>query len=77
MNYEIYAHNYGQHAIPAKMVKELKDVITEIDYNIQPRCATSLRKMIAEELMMLGWSDKTRISYGNRSLPVNSGSSII
>ena len=61
MNYETYVHNYGLHAIPAKMVKELKDVINEIDYNIQPRCATSLRKMITVELMMLGWSDKTRI----------------
>lgn len=66
MDLEIYSHNYGQQAIPPVMLKKMKNAINSIKFNYQRNSASVLRKLILDELHMLGWSDKTRIDVDTK-----------
>lgn len=61
MNYVTYNHNLGVLAIKKETIEPLLQGLDTIQFKIERRCASDLRKTVERLIQLQGWSGKIKI----------------
>ncbi|WP_224483474.1 hypothetical protein [Robertkochia aurantiaca] len=66
MRLEEYWHNCSEDDIPSELYKGIIESLIKLEFPIYNGCSRNLRKVIKEEIVQLGWSEKVELDSNTR-----------